>query len=69
MGHKGNIEAVYTTRKQLPQNLIDQMREIFRPVEKYLSITPRHTSIEDQRKRDFLKTAVLSGWFKDEELD
>ncbi|MCP8305021.1 MAG: hypothetical protein H3Z50_06110 [archaeon] len=69
MGHKGNVEAVYTTRKHLPQNLIDQMREIFRPVEEYLSTTPKPASMEEQRKRDFLKTAVLSGWFKDGELD
>jgi len=69
MGHKGNIEAVYTTRKNLPESLMENMREIFRPAEEYLSTIPRLTSMEDQRKRDFLKTAELSGWFKDEELE
>jgi len=69
MGHKGNIEAVYTTRKYLPQDLIENMRDIFRSVEEYLSTAPRQSSMEDQRKRDFLKTAVLSGWFEDGELE
>ncbi|MCP8311854.1 MAG: hypothetical protein L6M37_02740 [Candidatus Methylarchaceae archaeon HK02M1] len=68
MGHKGNIEATYTTRKHLPQNLIEQMREIFRPVEEYLTTMPKRMSMEDQRKRDFLRTAELLG-FKDKELE
>ncbi len=68
MGHKGNIEAVCTTRKHLPTDLIDQMREIFRPVEEYLTTIPRQPSVENQLKRNFFGTAELLG-FKDKELE
>ncbi len=37
MGHRGNIEAVYTTRKNLPESLIENMRESFKPAIEYLS--------------------------------
>ncbi|MCP8310270.1 MAG: hypothetical protein L6M37_05305 [Candidatus Methylarchaceae archaeon HK02M1] len=58
-----------TRHGRLSINLKENMREIFRPVEEYLTTIPRQASMEDQRKRDFLKTAVLSGWFKDKELE
>ena len=69
MGHRGNIESVYTTRKHLSETLIENMREAFMPAEEHLSTQPIPSSIEEQRKRDFLKTAELSGWFDEKGLE
>ncbi|MCP8308599.1 MAG: hypothetical protein H3Z53_11895 [archaeon] len=69
MGHSGDIEAIYTVRKQLPPALIENMRKQFEPAIQYLSTQLKPTSIEEQRKRDFIKTAELSGWFSNEELE
>ncbi|MEM3382987.1 MAG: hypothetical protein QXL52_05625 [Nitrososphaerales archaeon] len=69
MGHKGNIESVYTTRKHLPDSLIESMREVFKPAIEYLSTQPIATSIEEQRKKDFLKSAELSGLFDEKGLE
>jgi len=69
MGHRGNIEAVYTTRKNLPESLIENMREAFKPAIEYLSTQPINKNRDEERKRDFLKTAELSGWFNDKELE
>lgn len=69
MGHKGNIEAIYTTRKHLPDSIIENMRDAFKPSIAYLSTQPISTEIEEQRKRDFLKSAELSGWFDEKGLE
>lgn len=50
MGHKGNVESVYTTRKHLPENIIKNMREQFKPAEEYLTTMPKPSSIEEQEK-------------------
>jgi len=42
MGHKGDIEARYTTNKgRLPENLIEDMRRTFDGSSEYLETTPR----------------------------
>ena len=42
MGHKGDIEARYTTNKgRLPENLIEDMRAAFAASTEYLETTPR----------------------------
>jgi len=42
MGHKGYIEARYTTNKRrLPENLIEDMRNAFAASAEYLEATPR----------------------------
>jgi len=42
MGHKGDIEARYTTNKgRLPENLIEDMRRSFDASSEYLETTPR----------------------------
>ncbi|MCP8315374.1 MAG: hypothetical protein H3Z51_00730 [archaeon] len=69
MGHRGNIESVYTTRKHLSETLLQNMREAFMPSVEYLSTQPVPSSIEEQRKRDFLKNAELSGWFDERGLE
>ena len=69
MGHRGNIEAIYTTRKNLPDSLIENMREAFKPTIEYLSTQPIATNRDEERKRDWLKAAELSGWFGEKELE
>lgn len=42
MGHKGDIEARYTTNKgRLPEDLIEDMRRTFKESSEYLETTPR----------------------------
>jgi len=42
MGHKGDIEARYTTNKGiLPKNLVEDMRRAFKESSEYLETTPR----------------------------
>lgn len=42
MGHKGDIEAIYTTNKgRLPKNLVEDMRMAFQNSAEYLETTPR----------------------------
>jgi integrase len=42
MGHKGDIEARYTTNKgRLPENLVEDMRSAFAASTEYLETTPR----------------------------
>lgn len=42
MGHKGDIEARYTTNKGiLPENLVEDMRRAFKESSEYLETTPR----------------------------
>ncbi|MCP8311618.1 MAG: tyrosine-type recombinase/integrase, partial [Candidatus Methylarchaceae archaeon HK02M1] len=50
MGHRGSIENVYTTKKHLPPQLMEPLREAFRPAEQYLTTLPRADELE-QRKR------------------
>jgi hypothetical protein len=47
MGHKGNIEARYTTHKgRLPDHLIEDMRKSFEKCEEYLSTTQRKAVVD-----------------------
>ncbi len=42
MGHKGSIEAVYTTNKgRLPEALLTEMREAFKRSEEFLDLEVR----------------------------
>ncbi len=59
MGHKGNMEARYTTNKgRLPEALIEDMRLRYANSEEYLS-TLKTQDHEKTRKRDFLLTAEM----------
>ena len=58
MGHKGSIEAKYTTNKGiLPRALIDEMRESFKRCEEYLDL---EVSREDplEKKREDMKSSI-----------
>ena len=41
MGHGGGIEAIYTTRKHLPENIVKNMRDSFKPAERELATQKR----------------------------
>ncbi len=59
MGHKGDIEARYTTNKgRLPEALIEDMRRRFTDSEEYLT-TRKARDEEEVRKRQFLLTAEM----------
>jgi site-specific recombinase XerD len=51
MGHKGDIEAVYTTRKFLPPERIEELREEYKKVEPFLSTEITEGVAEDIEKR------------------
>ena len=50
MGHKGDIEATYSTRKKLSNEIIEEMREAYRRCEKYFA-----TQTENKQKEDLSK--------------
>ena len=62
MGHKGDIEAKYTTNKgRLPPDLIEDMRRSFSDCEEYLSTRPpsREEDPEVTTVRTMVETGVL----------
>jgi hypothetical protein len=57
MGHKGSIEAVYTTNKGiLPESLVTEMREAFRRSEELLDTEIRKD--EEEEKKEELKARI-----------
>ncbi|MBM3897031.1 MAG: site-specific integrase [Thaumarchaeota archaeon] len=71
MGHRGNIEAVYTTKKHLPPTMIEAMKEAFKPAIEFLTTYPKQDA-EEQRKKDFIKTVeaiTAAGLFSPQELE
>jgi len=69
MGHKGDIEAVYTTNKgRLPENLIEDMRESYRRSLEYLETRKSQTD-EDRLREDFRRQLLLVAGFSGEEME
>jgi hypothetical protein len=69
MGHKGDIEAVYTTNKgRLPENLVEDMRESYRRSLEYLE-TRRSQTDEDRLREEFRRQLLLVAGFSGEEMD
>ena len=67
MGHKGDIEAVYTVnKKRLPTAVVEQMRESFMKAQKYLQ-TVETEKVEDIR-RAFKRQLLLIAGFKQEDI-
>jgi hypothetical protein len=67
MGHKGDIEAVYTLNKRvLPPDVVEQMRDSYAKAQQYLQ------TIETSRERDivaeFKTQLLLVAGFKPEEM-
>jgi len=69
MGHKGDIEAVYTTNKgRLPETLIEDMRESYQRSLEYLETRRSHTD-EDRLREDFRRQLLLVAGFSGEEME
>ncbi len=69
MGHKGDIEARYSTNKgRLPPSMIEEMRDAYKRCEPLLS-TKAETVSEEQIKRTFKEQFLLVAGFKKEELE
>jgi hypothetical protein len=69
MGHKGDIEAVYTLNKRrLPPDVIEQMRTSYEKTQKYLqTIEPKMDQIE--MNKEFRKQFLTVFGFKSEEIN
>ena len=69
MGHKGDIEARYSTNKgRLPQTMIEEMREAYKKCEPLLS-TKAELATEEQIKRTFNEQFLLVAGFQKEDVE
>jgi len=68
MGHKGDIEARYSTNKRLPPDMIEEMRESYRKCLKFLET--RVSEVSEDNAKLFLQQQLLSAvGYKQEEID
>jgi hypothetical protein len=66
MGHKGDIEARYTTNKgRLPQEVVEDMRDAYSRSQKYLQTVGEEKDI----KAEFRRQLLLVAGFKQEEVE
>lgn len=69
MGHKGDIEARYSTNKgRLPPSMIEEMRDAYKKCEPLLS-TKAESASEEQIKRTMREQFLVVAGFKKEELE
>jgi len=69
MGHKGDIEARYTTNKgRLPESLLEDMREAYRRSQSYLQTKGKDTS-EETLRESFRKQLLLVAGFNPDEIE
>ena len=68
MGHKGDIEARYSTNKRLPSDMIEEMRESYRKCAKYLETRVSEPS-ENEAKTYLQQQLLLAVGYKQEEID
>jgi hypothetical protein len=70
MGHKGDIEARYTTNKwRLPESVIEDMREAYRRSQEYLQTMKSQKPTEKELKIAFRRQLLLVAGFREEEID
>jgi len=70
MGHKGDIEARYTTHKcRLPPSVIEDMRGTYQRSQEFLSTATAEAPGEDQIKREFKNQLLLVAGFKPDEIE
>jgi site-specific recombinase XerD len=68
MGHKGDIEARYSTNKRLPPDVIEEMRESYRKCLKYLET--RVSEVSEDNARLYLQQQLLSAvGYRQDEID
>ena len=51
MGHKGDIEATYSTKKKLSDDIIEQMRQSYKKCEKHFATQSKSIQEEDTAKK------------------
>jgi len=69
MGHKGNIEAVYSTNKSiLPDHVIADMRQSYNKCLEYLETSTQHTN-EDRIREEFRNQLLLVAGYTSEEIE
>ena len=51
MGHKGDIESTYSTKKKLSDDIIEQMRQSYKKCEKYFATQSKSIQEEDTAKK------------------
>jgi hypothetical protein len=70
MGHSGDIEARYTTNKgQLPEEMVEDMRESYRKCQEYLQTEKTLETSEEKLRYSFRKQLLLVAGFDGEEID
>jgi uncharacterized membrane protein YqiK len=71
MGHKGDIEARYTTNKnRLPENVIEDMRQSYSKAQEYLETAGAAIRTSEEKMREaFRRQLLLVAGFKEEEID
>jgi len=69
MGHKGDIEARYTTHKgRLPESVVEDMREAYRRSQRFLQTRGEDAS-EDRLRESFRKQLLLVAGFTADEVE
>ena len=68
MGHKGDIEARYSTNKRLPPDMIEEMRSSYKKCTKYLETRASEPS-ENEAKTYFQQQLLLAVGYKQDEID
>jgi uncharacterized protein YacL (UPF0231 family) len=70
MGHKGDIEARYSTNKtRLPPSMVEDMREAFRKVSNLMQTISADSPTEEQMKRAVKEQFLLVAGFNKEEVE
>ncbi len=68
MGHKGDIEARYSTNKRLPPDIIDEMRESYNKSTRFLET--RISDVSEDNARLYLQQQLLSAvGYRHDEID
>ncbi len=69
MGHRGDIEAIYTVRKRLPEDQIEEMRNTFHEaVEPRLTTVITETASMEKFRAAFKEDLLLTLGFTEEEM-
>ena len=70
MGHKGDIEAQYTTNKnRLPETIIEDMRESYGKVQDHLQTSKPDATSEERIRMAFKEQLLSVAGFKKEEME
>ena len=68
MGHKGDIEARYSTNKRLPPDMIDEMRQSYQKCLRYMET--RVSEVSEDSARLYLQQQLLSAvGYRQDEID